>query len=83
MTDTPDENCQSPAGDEAPYEVDYKDSWAHRSAVMRCSACMWFVWKKPSLTVGRCRRHSPTMEGYPVVSATDWCGDHKPDENTR
>ena len=31
--------------------------------------------------LGRCRRRSPTMSGYPVVFETDWCGDHKLDEN--
>jgi len=46
---------------------------------------MWFVIKGtlPSLTgesIGRCRRHAPTMNGYPVVFTTDWCGDHKLDE---
>ena len=30
--------------------------------------------------VGRCRRHAPTMNGYPVVMLDDWCGDHKLDE---
>ena len=30
--------------------------------------------------VGRCRRHAPTMNGYPVVFRNDWCGDHKLDE---
>ncbi len=30
--------------------------------------------------LGRCRRHSPTLGGYPVVFTTDWCGDHKLDE---
>ncbi|MEN6396756.1 MAG: hypothetical protein ABFC78_09765 [Methanoregula sp.] len=30
--------------------------------------------------VGRCRRHAPTMNGYPVVFEDDWCGDHKIDE---
>jgi hypothetical protein len=39
---------------------------------------MWFVKKKGS--VGRCRRHAPTMNGYPVVYKYDWCGDHKLDE---
>ena len=33
---------------------------------------------KPS--IGRCRRHAPTMNGYPVVFENDWCGDHKLDE---
>ncbi len=31
--------------------------------------------------VGRCRRHAPTINGYPVVFMTDWCGDHRLDEN--
>lgn len=31
--------------------------------------------------LGRCRRHAPTMNGYPVVYDSDWCGDHKVDEN--
>ena len=30
---------------------------------------------------GRCRRHAPTMAGYPAVFENDWCGDHKLDEN--
>ena len=30
---------------------------------------------------GRCRRHAPTMMGYPAVFEMDWCGDHKLDEN--
>lgn len=29
---------------------------------------------------GRCRKHAPTMTGYPAVFGTDWCGDHKMDE---
>lgn len=57
---------------------DAKDPWAHRSAGMRCHTCMWFVLKNAD--VGRCRRHAPTMNGYPVVYRTDWCGDHKVDE---
>ena len=31
--------------------------------------------------IGRCRRHAPTMNGYPVVFKFDWCGDHRVDEN--
>ena len=30
--------------------------------------------------IGRCRRHAPTMNGYPVIYENDWCGDHKLDE---
>jgi len=32
------------------------------------------------ILIGRCRRHAPTMNGYPVVYEADWCGDHKLDE---
>jgi hypothetical protein len=31
--------------------------------------------------LGRCRRHAPTMAGWPAVFESDWCGDHKLDEN--
>lgn len=31
--------------------------------------------------IGRCRRHAPTMNGFPAVFEGDWCGDHKLDEN--
>jgi hypothetical protein len=34
----------------------------------------------PSEGLGRCRRHAPTMSGFPVVWPSDWCGDHKLDE---
>lgn len=65
------------------------DPWMHRSDGMRCRTCLWFVSKQPqaltvtvkSHEVGRCRRHAPTMGGYPVVYMTDWCGDHRLDEN--
>jgi hypothetical protein len=65
------------------------DPWVHRSKRMSCATCMWFVEKAPAPTddprntviLGRCRRHAPTMNGYPVVFPTDWCGDHKLDQN--
>ena len=60
------------------------DPWIHRSNGMRCKTCIWFVSKKSAITetqIGRCRRHAPTMGGYPVVYMTDWCGDHRLDEN--
>ena len=56
-----------------------QDSWALRSQKMKCATCMWYVQK--SKEIGRCRRRAPTMSGYPVVYLTDWCGDHKIDEN--
>jgi hypothetical protein len=63
-----------------------RDPWKHRSSGMKCSSCMWYVQKegdpaRPAPTIGRCRRHAPTMNGYPVVYPTDWCGDHKLDES--
>jgi len=70
-----------------------KDPWKHRSCGMKCQTCMWFVqkteittncWHNPPKVnqkiVGRCRRHAPTMTGYPVCYEDDWCGDHKLDE---
>lgn len=68
-------------------QVQDKDPWKHRSAGMRCQTCMWFAEKytetQPDVrgNIGRCRRHAPSMGGYPVVFATDWCGDHRLDEN--
>lgn len=65
------------------------DPWVNRSAGMCCETCCWYVEKKKregdeprtERDVGRCRRHAPTMSGYPVVFTTDWCGDHKLNEN--
>lgn len=60
------------------------DPWVHRSRGMRCKTCIWFVFKESAVVeteIGRCRRHAPTMGGYPVVYMTDWCGDHRLDEN--
>jgi Pyruvate/2-oxoacid:ferredoxin oxidoreductase delta subunit len=61
------------------------DPWIHRSEGMRCKSCIWFVPKqannKLGYDLGRCRRHAPTMNGYPVVFVNDWCGDHRIDEN--
>lgn len=61
------------------------DNWQHRSSGMSCATCMWFVAKAPksktkSTALGRCRRHAPTTSGWPVMFLTDWCGDHKLDE---
>ncbi len=72
------------------------DNWKHRSSEMKCRSCMWFVLKPQLSTpeqpsgppatlvmgaLGRCRRHAPTMNGFPAVFQLDWCGDHKLDEN--
>lgn len=62
------------------------DAWKHRSAGMKCRTCMWFVPKETTApsddrgVLGRCRRHAPTMNGFPAVFEADWCGDHKLDE---
>lgn len=53
---------------------------------MRCRTCMFYVQKARDgqplpKNLGRCRRHAPTMNGFPVVYEDDWCGDHKIDEN--
>ncbi len=67
----------------------YRDNWEYRSDKLICGTCIWFIAKKrldnkvyegqPNL--GRCRRHAPVICGFPVVFGTDWCGDHKIDEN--
>jgi hypothetical protein len=36
--------------------------------------------REEPMVMGRCRKHAPTMTGYPVVFDSDWCGDHKMDE---
>ena len=66
--------------------MEKRDRWEHRSTGMKCLTCMWFAIKQPSHNddapeFGRCRRHAPTMNGYPAVFGIDWCGDHKLDEN--
>jgi len=55
------------------------DNWENRAANMRCQTCMY--WAEKGFPIGRCRRHAPTMSGYPVVYCSDWCGDHKLNEN--
>jgi hypothetical protein len=52
------------------------DNWKHRSTGMLCKTCMHYVPKADG-SKGRCRRHAPTMSGFPVMFPTDWCGDHK------
>lgn len=57
-----------------------EDNWEHRSKGMKCETCMWFLLKGDSLSLGRCRRRAPTLDGWPAVFMSDWCGDHKLDE---
>jgi hypothetical protein len=42
-----------------------------------CETCFYYLEKQGA--VGRCRRHAPTMSGFPVVYEDDVCGDHKLD----
>lgn len=73
----------------------HNDPWKHRTTGMSCATCMWYVRKvstedksdqeetpKPRRVIGRCRRRSLSMNGYPAVFNEDWCGDYKIDENT-
>ncbi len=56
--------------------------WDYRADNRLCKTCMSFASKKSGTSkIGRCRRHAPTMNGYPPVFETDWCGDHKIDED--
>ncbi len=57
-----------------------EDNWKHRANNMLCQTCMFFV-PKTHHSLGRCRRNAPTMAGFPAVFETDWCGNHKIDEN--
>ena len=60
------------------------DCWGNQASWV-CKTCTYFVPKpitrlcnKESI-IGRCRRHAPTMSGFPVMFLKDWCGDHKLD----
>jgi len=56
-------------------QVEVADPWQRRD--MRCESCMFYVPKGMS-GPGRCRRHAPTLSGWPAVfGSVDWCGDHK------
>jgi hypothetical protein len=59
------------------------DNWSDNSTC-KCQTCRFYVLKASSGTrpIGRCRRRCPVVEiGYPAVYPTDWCGEHKIDEN--
>lgn len=62
-----------------------QDNWKNRSEGMRCKSCIWFVPKEDkagTINLGRCRKHAPTMGGFPVMFVNDWCGEHRLDENS-
>jgi len=54
------------------------DNWKHRSKNMLCNTCMWYVPKTDK--IGRCRKNAPSISGWPVMRPTDFCGEHKLDE---
>ena len=59
------------------------DNWKGRPVTMLCSTCMYYVPKEStsgSTPIGRCRRNAPTMKGFVPVYPTDWCGEHRLDE---
>ena len=52
-----------------------------RPRVPKASDPAWVtVEDSPTYHLGRCRRHAPTMSGFPAVFVNDWCGDHKINE---
>ena len=62
------------------------DPWEGRAKEMRCITCIYWARKGDKVAgdrgaIGRCRANPPTMKGFPVVYATDWCGYHKLDED--
>ena len=62
---------------------------AAERASQGCWSCRYFKNEGPAgeekRVAGKCRRRAPTISpfpapGFPMVYATDWCGDHKLDE---
>jgi len=68
-----------------------RDPWKNRNRMIKCNTCIYFVIKdsinkgeeypREYGYIGRCRRHAPSIIGFPVVFELDWCGDHRLDEN--
>lgn len=49
---------------------------------IQCRTCLYFeIEEGNERGVGRCRRHAPTLGGFPIVLQEDWCGDYEPDAN--
>lgn len=48
------------------------------TAAAICAFCRWFK-RKQDTPNGRCRKHAPTMDGFPSVLESDWCGDFRLD----
>ncbi len=47
-----------------------KDNWDLTTGTRICVNCEYYINM-------RCRRHAPTLAGYPAVYPDDWCGDFK------
>lgn len=64
------------------------DLWNDRHLNRRCETCMYWLEKEPKHPrskqydiIGRCRRNAPVVQiGYPTTYPSDWCGEHKLDE---
>lgn len=55
-----------------------KPMWENREEDAYCKNCVWFMSKMNGL--GRCRRHAPTIIGFPQVFENDICGDIRLDD---
>ena len=65
--------------------MENQDNWKHRAAGMQCHTCMFWVRKIDAAgnmtLVGRCRRNAPSPKGFVPTFESDWCGEHRLDEN--
>lgn len=50
-------------------------------ATFTCATCEFFSTVAATPRMGHCRRHAPTMEGFPPVTLGESCGDHRLDTN--
>ncbi len=67
-------------------KLDVEAPWADKTT-LACQTCQYYSAQHEEAAgvdaagmlryKGRCRRHAPTLTGYPVVFPLDWCGDHK------
>lgn len=61
-------------------KVEAEDNWADKSTFV-CVTCMWYKPKEmlesTGQPIGRCRAHPPDIRGFPIVYATDYCGQHR------
>lgn len=66
--------------DSEPAEQGAPPAQAAASPEVSCLSCRWLG--KPGAfaleAIGTCRRFPPSHQGWPGVSASDWCGEHFP-----